>query len=100
MAITIAKSTGGRVSLTDAKLTSYSSLASLITIRPDFDDVVLEFFAGSDGIVIENLGERFMNEIQIPEVRAFYSYQLFQHNLEQSSSLLPHQYHIKVVVVL
>ena len=48
MAITIAKSTGGRVSLTDAKLTSYSSLASLITIRPDLDDVVLEFYAGGD----------------------------------------------------
>ncbi len=38
---------------------------------------VLAFFAASDGIVMENLAERFMNEIQIPEVRAFYSYQIF-----------------------
>ena len=38
---------------------------------------VLAFFAGSDGIVMENLGARFMNEVQIPEVRAFYASQIF-----------------------
>lgn len=38
---------------------------------------VLAFFAGSDGIVMENLGQRFMNDIEIPEVRLFYGYQLF-----------------------
>ena len=27
---------------------------------------VLAFFAGSDGIVMENLGQRFMNDIDIP----------------------------------
>lgn len=31
---------------------------------------VLAFFAASDGIVNENLGVRFMAEVQIPEVRA------------------------------
>jgi ribonucleotide reductase beta subunit family protein with ferritin-like domain len=30
---------------------------------------VLAFFAASDGIVNENLGVRFMKEVQIPEVR-------------------------------
>lgn len=30
---------------------------------------VLAFFAASDGIVLENLGARFMKEIQVPEVR-------------------------------
>ena len=30
---------------------------------------VLAFFAASDGIVNENLGARFMQEVQIPEVR-------------------------------
>ena len=30
---------------------------------------VLAFFAASDGIVLENLGIRFMKEVQIPEVR-------------------------------
>lgn len=38
---------------------------------------VLAFFAGSDGIVMENLAARFMNEIQIPEARLFYSSQIF-----------------------
>jgi len=42
-----------------------------------FIKYVLAFFAASDGIVMENLAERFMKEIQIPEVRAFYSYQIF-----------------------
>jgi len=36
---------------------------------------VLAFFAGSDGIVIENLVLRFMKEFDQPEVRAFYSFQ-------------------------
>jgi ribonucleoside-diphosphate reductase subunit M2 len=30
---------------------------------------VLAFFAQSDGIVLENLGARFMKEVQLPEVR-------------------------------
>lgn len=37
---------------------------------------VLAFFAGSDGVVLENLGTRFFNEVQIPEVRQFYAFQL------------------------
>jgi ribonucleoside-diphosphate reductase subunit M2 len=32
---------------------------------------ILAFFAASDGIVLENLGMRFMKEIQIPEVRLY-----------------------------
>jgi ribonucleoside-diphosphate reductase subunit M2 len=32
---------------------------------------ILAFFAASDGIVLENLGMRFMKEIQIPEVRVY-----------------------------
>jgi ribonucleotide reductase beta subunit family protein with ferritin-like domain len=32
---------------------------------------VLAFFAASDGIIMENLGVRFFDEIQIPEARAF-----------------------------
>ena len=37
---------------------------------------VLAFFAASDGIVIENLGTRFLSEVQIPEIRAFYTMQM------------------------
>lgn len=36
---------------------------------------VLGFFAGSDGIVMENLATRFMREIQMPEAKFFYSAQ-------------------------
>lgn len=38
---------------------------------------VIGFFAGSDGIIMENLAVNFMREVQIPEVRSFYSYQIF-----------------------
>jgi len=37
---------------------------------------VLAFFAASDGIVNENLGNRFCNEVTVPEARAFYSFQM------------------------
>ena len=37
---------------------------------------ILAFFAGSDGIIQENLAARFMNEIQLAEARQFYSIQL------------------------
>ena len=37
---------------------------------------VLAFFAGSDGIIQENIAARFMNEIQLAEARQFYSVQL------------------------
>ena len=37
---------------------------------------VLAFFAGSDGIIQENLAARFMHEIQLAEARQFYSVQL------------------------
>ena len=37
---------------------------------------VLAFFAGSDGIVNENLVGRFMNDVKVPEVQAFYAFQI------------------------
>jgi len=39
-------------------------------------DMILAFFAASDGIVMENLCLRFQQEIQVPEIRCFYSVQL------------------------
>lgn len=41
-----------------------------------FISMVLAFFAASDGIVMENLAERFMSDVQIAEARAFYSFQI------------------------
>lgn len=42
---------------------------------------VLAFFAGSDGIVTENLAINFMKEIQIPELRCFYGFQIAMENI-------------------
>jgi len=39
-----------------------------------FIKMVLAFFAASDGIVLENLAQRFMTEIQVPEARCFYGF--------------------------
>ena len=36
---------------------------------------ILAFFAASDGVVMENLNERFAREVPVPEVRAFYAFQ-------------------------
>ena len=46
-----------------------------------FIENILAFFAGSDGIVLENLITNFCNEIQIPEVRAAYSFQAYMENV-------------------
>ena len=37
---------------------------------------VLAFFASADGIVNENLAQNFLAEVQIPEARAFYGFQI------------------------
>jgi ribonucleoside-diphosphate reductase beta chain len=50
---------------------------------------ILGFFAGSDGIVMENLATRFMREVQVPEARFFYSCQnLLESVHSESYSLL------------
>ena len=42
---------------------------------------IIAFFAGSDGIVLENLVGNFCNEIQIPEARCFYGFQIAIENI-------------------
>jgi len=42
---------------------------------------VLAFFAASDGIVNENLLFRFGAEVQVPEARAFYGFQIMMENI-------------------
>lgn len=46
---------------------------------------VLAFFAASDGIVLENLATRFFNEVQIPEARAFYGFQIAMENIHSET---------------
>jgi len=41
-----------------------------------FVESILAFFATADGIVVENIGLRFLEEVQAPEARAFYSFQM------------------------
>ena len=53
-------------------------------LNPDekhFISMILAFFAASDGIVLENLGMRFMSEIQLAEARAFYGLQIAMENI-------------------
>jgi ribonucleotide reductase beta subunit family protein with ferritin-like domain len=54
---------------------------------------ILAFFAGSDGIVLENLAVRFLDEVQISEARAFYSFQIAMENIHSETySLLIDSY--------
>merc|ERR1719498_2285894 len=54
---------------------------------------VLAFFAASDGIVLENLASQFSTEVQIPEARAFYGFQIAMENIHSETySLLIEQY--------
>jgi ribonucleotide reductase beta subunit family protein with ferritin-like domain len=46
---------------------------------------VLAFFAASDGIVNENLAQRFYNEVQIPEARCFYGFQIAMENVHSET---------------
>jgi len=50
-----------------------------------FISSILAFFAASDGIVLENLGARFMREIQIPEARCFYGFQQAIENIHSET---------------
>ncbi|KAF8076266.1 ribonucleotide reductase [Lyophyllum atratum] len=46
---------------------------------------VLAFFAASDGIVNENLVERFSNEVQVAEARCFYGFQVMMENVHSET---------------
>jgi ribonucleoside-diphosphate reductase subunit M2 len=53
----------------------------------------LAFFAASDGIVLENLAERFMKDVQVSEARAFYGFQIAMENIHSTTySLLIESY--------
>ncbi|PPR87871.1 hypothetical protein GOBAR_AA32819 [Gossypium barbadense] len=61
---------------------------TLSSSEKHFISHVLAFFAASDGIVLENLAARFLNDVQIPEVgfpfsqaRAFYGFQIAMENI-------------------
>lgn len=62
----------------------YQDLADWEKLNKDekhFIKHILAFFSASDGIVNENLAIRFYNEIQIPEARSFYGFQIAMENI-------------------
>ena len=50
-----------------------------------FISMILAFFAASDGIVLENLGMRFMSEVQLSEAKAFYGFQIAMENIHSET---------------
>jgi ribonucleoside-diphosphate reductase beta chain len=46
-----------------------------------FIENILAFFAGSDGIVLENLIQNFCNDVQLPEAKCAYAYQAYIENV-------------------
>jgi ribonucleoside-diphosphate reductase beta chain len=59
--------------------------ASLNDGERHFISHVLAFFAASDGIVNENLGVNFFNEVQFPEAKCFYGFQIMMENIHSET---------------
>ena len=73
-------------------------MASWETLTSDekyFIKMVIAFFAASDGIVLENLGMRFMSEVQASEARAFYGFQIAMENIHSEMYSLLIETYIK-----
>ncbi|KAJ3671876.1 hypothetical protein LUZ60_007955 [Juncus effusus] len=69
-----------------------------VTLNDDerhFISHVLAFFAASDGIVLENLASRFMMDVQLPEARAFYGFQIAIENIHSETYSLLLETYIK-----
>ena len=60
-----------------------------------FVSMILAFFAASDGIVLENLAMRFMNDVQVSEARAFYGFQIAMENIHSETYSLLIETYIK-----
>jgi len=73
----------------------YSDWEKLSKDEKHFLSMVLAFFAGSDGIVMENLAIRFMNDIQLPEAKSFYSFQIAMENIHSNTYSLLIETYIK-----
>ena len=59
----------------------YKDWVTLSDNEQHFISMILAFFAASDGIVLENLGLRFMSEVQLAEAKAFYGFQIAMENI-------------------
>jgi ribonucleoside-diphosphate reductase subunit M2 len=63
----------------------YNHWINLTEEERHFISTILAFFAASDGIVLENLALRFMNDIQVAEARAFYGFQIAMENIHSET---------------
>jgi ribonucleoside-diphosphate reductase subunit M2 len=63
----------------------YNHWVNLTEEERHFISTILAFFAASDGIVLENLALRFMNDIQVAEARAFYGFQIAMENIHSET---------------
>jgi len=72
-----------------------SNWESLYADEKYFISMILAFFAASDGIVLENLASRFMNDVQLAEARAFYGFQIAMENIHSETYSLLIETYIK-----
>ena len=63
----------------------YSDFVKLTDNERHFIEHILAFFAGSDGIVNENLVERFCSEVKLPEAQFFYGFQIAMENIHSET---------------
>lgn len=66
----------------------YQDITDWQKLKPDekhFVKMVLAFFAASDGIVLENLAQQFCMEVQVPEARCFYGFQIAMENVHSET---------------
>ena len=68
---------------------------SLNADEKHFVSMILAFFAASDGIVLENLAQRFMSDVQVSEARAFYGFQIAMENIHSHTYSLLIETYIK-----
>jgi len=59
----------------------YQDFKKLNDDAQHFIKMILAFFAASDGLVNENLMERFINEVQVMEALMFYGFQVMMENV-------------------
>ena len=63
----------------------YRDWVKLNEHQQHFIKYILAFFAGSDGIVLENLGIRFFKEMKVPEAKCFYGFQIAMENVHSET---------------
>jgi ribonucleoside-diphosphate reductase subunit M2 len=73
----------------------FSDWESLRRDEKYYISMILAFFAASDGIVLENLASRFMNDVQLSEARAFYGFQIAMENIHSHTYSLLIETYIK-----